>query len=286
MVSRLSLYAFTALLLSGGFAGPISAGQPCCEITAIDKKTGVVTARDVASRQLIQFKVDNAVLLNRIRLNQKVSVDLNAGRASIEGVQGQFRIVAATPGPANRFEPGARARPPSGLSPAGTKSAPDGAAGTAKSRAPIGATPLVPGKKGAAADPPVGAPSAGDTSNRDLPVQGGANEAPGGNLPAPEMLSEPPAASPQEGYSGAPADTEYPSDSSQGYPTDYGQSFPSGATDGGVPSGDGGSGYYSGQQPGAQGGLPAQDGGKGFSYGTGEAPIQGDVPWWKQPPQQ
>lgn len=76
---------------------PVAAalGAPaCCSIAAIDKKTGIVTAQHVGTRRAVRFKLDNAVLLHRIAIGQAVSLDAQAGTASIEGVQGQFRIVA------------------------------------------------------------------------------------------------------------------------------------------------------------------------------------------------
>ncbi len=112
MVSRRLRYAATVLLLSGGFSGAHAADAPCCHITSIDKKTGIVTALDAKTKQPVRFKVDNAVLLNRVALNQKVSVDREAGRASVEGIQGRFRLVPAAAAPGNRAGSAATARPP------------------------------------------------------------------------------------------------------------------------------------------------------------------------------
>jgi hypothetical protein len=337
MASRLRRHALIGLLLYGGFAGEIAASEPCCNITAIDKKTGIVTAQDAKTKRAVQFKVDNAVLLNKIALNQKVDVDLQAGRASIEGTQGRFRIVSAPTEPALRAAPGATPRSPS-APPTDRSRAPDACctitainaksgvvtaretatgrsftfavsdagvlrglragqpvhahfgskqvsldgrkpccqianlATDAKPTLPTGrTTPPLPGTKGTG--------SAGAGMNSGVPAESGTNQSWPQNDPAAGMPSDstfPPA---QDGYGQFPTTSEPPADYGSAFPSDAQGSYPA---DSGYPADTSGSGYYPGQQPGMTTAPQPQDGGKGFSYGTGEAPIQGDIPWWKQ----
>jgi hypothetical protein len=107
--------------------------------------------------------------------------------------------------------------------------------------------------------------------NSGVPAESGTNQSWPQNDPAAGMPSDSTFPPPQDGYGQFPTTSEPPAD--------YGSAFPSDAQSG-YPADP----YYSGQQPGMTTGQPPQpqDGGKGFSYGTGEAPIQGDIPWWKQ----
>lgn len=333
MFSRLSLPALIAALLCGGFAGEIAASEPCCNITAIDKKTGIVTAQDAKTKRAVQFKVDNAVLLNRIALNQKVDVDLQASRASIEGTQGQFRIVSATPAPA----PGATPRSPSAPAACCTITGIDAKRGVVTARdtasgrtftfnvgdagilrglragqpvhahfaskqvsldgrkpccqiasSATEAKPRLPTSQ-AAPLPGTSAPSAG--MNRG-PAPSATNQAPPPSDPAAGMPSDATSGAGQGGYGEFPASNDAPSDYGAPFPSGSDAGYPSdtsgtGYPGSGYPTDASGSGYYPSQQPGMTTGPTPQDGGKGFSYGTGEAPIQGDIPWWKQPlPQQ
>lgn len=339
MPSRWSRHAAMALLLYGGFTGAVSAGTPCCEITAIDKKTGVVTARQLATKQSIRFRVDNAVVLNRIAVGQKV--DVAADRASIEGVSGRFRVIAATP-PLSR-RPGAApgAAPPARATKAccviasvdaksGVVTARESASGRSftfavsdakaarelragqpvhahfaskqvsldgrkpccrimslatgeTSAPPPGRMPSPLGKKGMPADRSMGAPSDAGTTDPGAPAQSETTEGWGQGDPGAGVPSDSSAGWPQDGYSDTSMGTQPPSDYGSAYPSDADAGYPADAGGSGYPADAGGSGYYPGQQSGTQAPQPA-DAGKRFSYGTGEAPIQGDVPWWKQPP--
>lgn len=327
MISRLSLPALIAALLCGGFAGTVAASDPCCTITSIDKKTGIVTAADAKTKAVVQFKVDNAVLLNRIALGQKVAVDHAAAKASIVGVQGQFRIVSAPPAraPAGRPAP-ERARAPDACcaitaidAKSGVVTAREAASGrtftfnvsdagvlrglragqpvhahfaskqvsldgrkpccqmassasAAKPRTPTGGAAPIPGKTGEAAEQPAGPRTSGRETGSGVPAPSDTQETSEQSAPATDMPADA-TAWPQEEYSEPAAGSPWPSDGAAG--------FPSGAADTGYPA-DSGYGAFPSESPGMPAEQPSLDAGKSYSYGSGEAPVQGDVPWWKQ----
>ncbi len=83
-----SLHRFIAAIALG-FAGllachPAMAAEPV-GITAIDARSGVVTAVNGARSQTVQFKVTNASLLKSLSVGQVVSADLGAKNVAIHG---------------------------------------------------------------------------------------------------------------------------------------------------------------------------------------------------------
>lgn len=91
MARRWVLACVTALLVLAGPA-PSAGAAECCAITAINLRTGVVTAEDPAKRRFF-VHVDNAVLLNRLKAGQAVDVDERNGIATITGITGRFSLV-------------------------------------------------------------------------------------------------------------------------------------------------------------------------------------------------
>lgn len=78
---------------------PIWAASPCCGVVSIDTRTGIVTAQDKTTQRRFDFKVDNAVLLHRIKVGQDVFAESGSNKVTIEGIAGQYSIVVA---PASR----------------------------------------------------------------------------------------------------------------------------------------------------------------------------------------
>ncbi|HYL13974.1 MAG TPA: GH25 family lysozyme [Terriglobales bacterium] len=75
--------------------------RPCCQITAVDPKSGVATARVMSTGTTFQFKVtDRATLLN-LQLGQGVFANLPAKRVSLNGTGSCCVIVSVTPAPAS-----------------------------------------------------------------------------------------------------------------------------------------------------------------------------------------
>ena len=154
---RTAICAVTLMML-----GSARAATHCCAVVSVDTRSGIVTAQDKATQRRLEFKVENAILLRRIQPGQAVSADMASGKATVEGIAGQYNIVAAAAGVAPaQTSPAAEApaQPP-------RAAAPIGAAATAAPRAPVPtpATGPVAGGQGAAGDDP-------DAQDDDEPAQ-------------------------------------------------------------------------------------------------------------------
>jgi hypothetical protein len=77
-------------------AGP-APGIPCCAITAIDTKTGQVTARVTASGQTFSFTASPS-MLNSLKVGQGVFANFTSKQVSVDGVAPCCTIVAAPAG--------------------------------------------------------------------------------------------------------------------------------------------------------------------------------------------
>ena len=134
---------------------PAWAATHCCGVVSIDTRSGVVTAQDKATQRRFEFKVENAILLRRIQPGQAVTADFAAGKATVEGIAGQYHIVAAAAG-------GAPAQP-----------APVAAApGVAPVQPAVPTAPRAPaGVIGAAPPPAPQAPTAGVIGATPSPAQ-------------------------------------------------------------------------------------------------------------------
>src|SRR2546426_643384 len=114
--------------LTLGVVGQIStteAANSSCQITAIDAKTGLVTARETATGHTFQFKIDDARLLTSLRPGQAVQADFQVQLVSIPGVASRYKIVSVTTqGQQLPQEPrrGLSQGSPTQSSPGGTKS--------------------------------------------------------------------------------------------------------------------------------------------------------------------
>ena len=81
-------------------AAPAWAATHCCAVVSVDTRSGNVSAQDKATQRRFEFKVENAILLRRIQPGQAVAADFAAGKATVEGIAGQYNIVAAAAGAA------------------------------------------------------------------------------------------------------------------------------------------------------------------------------------------
>src|SRR5438552_209668 len=75
---------------------PAQAGEPCCQITAINAQTGIVTAVDKATGKTFQFQVKNAALLRSFQVGQRVWVDSKNHWIGVQAVGG-FRSPGVAP---------------------------------------------------------------------------------------------------------------------------------------------------------------------------------------------
>lgn len=73
---------FLAMVALAPYAGAIT---PCCGVTVIDAKTGLVTAKETATGKTFQFKVDNVKLLKGLKIGQKVDADFASGEVALPG---------------------------------------------------------------------------------------------------------------------------------------------------------------------------------------------------------
>ncbi len=89
--------AAAAALLVLAFAIDARAIEPCCGITAINTKTGIVTARVNSTGQTFQFAVKNAATLSSLKIGQGIYANLSAKQASLDGRTASFAIVNASP---------------------------------------------------------------------------------------------------------------------------------------------------------------------------------------------
>ncbi len=91
-ISRISIslaMIFALSLAMVALAPRAEAGDPCCSITAINAKTGLVTAKEIKTKKTFQFKVNStepvtgAKLLKSLKVGQKVFSDFTKGVVSV-----------------------------------------------------------------------------------------------------------------------------------------------------------------------------------------------------------
>lgn len=110
------------LVLSCGAA---MAATPCCAISAIDARTGTVTAVDSVSHRTLQFKA-SASLLRSLKVGQKVHVDYRTKKVSLNGIAPCCNVVNVRPAePAGQPTTGVQA--PTNTPPADPLNPPNGA---------------------------------------------------------------------------------------------------------------------------------------------------------------
>ena len=63
------------------------AGAPCCNITAIDARAGVVTAKDTATGRTAQLKVSDAKLLGSLKVGQAVNANFTTGSVTVPAAE-------------------------------------------------------------------------------------------------------------------------------------------------------------------------------------------------------
>lgn len=81
-----------------GTAGdPCCGASPCCEITAIDDRTGRVSARSAAAKRDFEFVVTDRAQLTRLKVGQPVFANFKTNRVSITGIAACCTIVLAAP---------------------------------------------------------------------------------------------------------------------------------------------------------------------------------------------
>lgn len=74
-----------AALLAVFSALPAVAGEPCCQIAAINARTGVVTAKVNGTGQTFQFTLNNRTQLGQLKAGQGVYANFKANQVSLDG---------------------------------------------------------------------------------------------------------------------------------------------------------------------------------------------------------
>jgi len=83
----------------GGVEGNgATSGEPCCNITSIGARTGIVTAREKSTGRLFRFEVKDAELLKSLRVGQAVFADFGTSKVRINGLEPCCSIVGHGPG--------------------------------------------------------------------------------------------------------------------------------------------------------------------------------------------
>ena len=76
--------------------GAAFAAEPCCGITAIDARSGTITAFDAVNKRTLQFKAP-ALLVRSLKVGQKVHVDYRTRKVSVDGIAPCCNVVTVRP---------------------------------------------------------------------------------------------------------------------------------------------------------------------------------------------
>ena len=89
-------FLVTAALIAAVFNAIPSAkaAPPCCHITAINAKTGIVTASENATGRAFSFKVTNSTLLHSLKVGQGVYANFATHQVSVNGLEPCCSITA------------------------------------------------------------------------------------------------------------------------------------------------------------------------------------------------
>lgn len=97
LVSGMALIVGTSIAFS--VPSEASAATPCCSITAIDTKTGIVSAKDTATGETIEFRLVDAAQIRNIKIGDQVSTDSNTREVSVHSFQPVDGILIKKPMP-------------------------------------------------------------------------------------------------------------------------------------------------------------------------------------------
>lgn len=70
-------------------ASEARAAEPCCAVTAVDARSGVVTARQMATGRTFQFKLDDTALASAIKVGQTVEADFATGKVTVRPAESE-----------------------------------------------------------------------------------------------------------------------------------------------------------------------------------------------------
>jgi Cu/Ag efflux protein CusF len=85
---------------AGAIQNKVAPVATCCNITAINTSTGVVTATESATARIFEFKLNDATLLNSLQVGRGVYANFAAGQVSLDGIMPGGPILSAASAPA------------------------------------------------------------------------------------------------------------------------------------------------------------------------------------------
>ena len=88
-----------------GISLPLYAEGPCCTVTAVDSRTGLVTGKETATGRMFQFQAGNAALLKSLRPGTPVYANFTAKQVSLDGRSSCCQIVSVSAGAATAVTP-------------------------------------------------------------------------------------------------------------------------------------------------------------------------------------
>src|SRR4030042_38951 len=65
----------------------VGAGTPCCSITTVDRKTGIVTAKNTATGEIFKFRIGDAAQIGNIKIGDQVSTDFQTRQVTVHSFQ-------------------------------------------------------------------------------------------------------------------------------------------------------------------------------------------------------
>jgi hypothetical protein len=65
------------------FVGEAHSGEPCCTITSVNAKSGLVKARALDGSRTFQFTVKDKIALSQLRVGQQIYADFGTHQVSI-----------------------------------------------------------------------------------------------------------------------------------------------------------------------------------------------------------
>src|SRR5512141_2091981 len=77
----------------------VGAATPCCSITAIDTKTGIVTAKNTATGETFKFRLGDAAQIRNIKIGDQVSTDSHTREVTVHSFQPVDGILIKKPTP-------------------------------------------------------------------------------------------------------------------------------------------------------------------------------------------
>jgi hypothetical protein len=77
----------------------VGAGTPCCRVTAVDGKTGIVTAKNTATGETFKIRLGDAAQTGNIKIGDQVSTDFQTRQVTVHSFQPVEGILMRTPRP-------------------------------------------------------------------------------------------------------------------------------------------------------------------------------------------